>query len=74
MGIPTEKCTEGKEMNEHRLSKGRGVFFFSAEARPHFSIKLDKHKLEKVKKKYICKHLCKQIELSNTMEINSPNS
>lgn len=53
MGISTEKCTEGKEMNEHQLSKGRGVFFFSAEARHHFSIKLDKHKLEEAKQKYI---------------------
>lgn len=28
MGILTEKCTEGKEMNEHGFSKNRGVFFF----------------------------------------------
>lgn len=26
MRISAEKCTEGKEMNEHRLAKNRGVF------------------------------------------------
>lgn len=45
------------------------IFFFSAEARPHFSIKLYKHKLE-VEWKYL--YWVQAIELENTMEINSP--
>lgn len=50
-------------------SQRTGEVFFSAEARPHFTIKLYKHKLE-VKWKYI--YLVQAIELENTMEINSP--
>lgn len=49
--------------------KEQGSFLFSAEARPHFTIKLYKHKLE-VELKYI--YLVQVIELENTMEINSP--